>query len=160
MNTPSKRRGVAALAVGVLVTVPAAIALQTSATGTTAAPQTITFKQRAGTFRYVDLPPRGTPAPSPGDMFLITNKLYKAGERIGTLQARCVVMRRGNAPWLCDGAYRLRNGIISGTAVIFEDNTRNRIAVTGGTGAYAGATGVSVETFVNENLATVKIRLQ
>jgi hypothetical protein len=134
-----------------------------TATGTTAVAQTITFTSRGATFHEIDVAPRGE-VPSPGDSFVVTNELRKAGERIGTLHAQCVVTRRvadpDRTPLLCQGVYKFKDGTITGTALL-SANPTTTIAVTGGTGAYAGASGTATEEPTdNENKQKVTITLE
>jgi hypothetical protein len=131
-----------------------------AATSSTATAQTITFTSRPATFRQLDVPPRGE-TPTPNDSFVVTNKLFKAGERIGTLHAQCVVTRRAanpeRTPLLCQGVYKLQDGTITGSAML-SAGPRTKIAVTGGTGAYAGASGTAVEVS-NESGNRVKVTI-
>jgi hypothetical protein len=133
------------------------------ATGQTAAAETLTFKAKDGTFRLIDMAPKGE-HPSAGDYFAITSRLFKGGERIGTLHATCLVTRRtanpANTPLLCQGVYRLPGGKLAGTALLVGENPVTRIAITGGTGQYAGASGVSVEESGEGPASTVTITLQ
>ncbi len=125
---------------------------------TATAAQTLTFNSRPGTFRFVDIAPKGE-LPTSGDSLIITNRLFKGGERIGTLHAECVVTRKvanpENTPMLCQGVYVLEGGTLTGTAMLTNDLTTN-IAVTGGTGTYAGASGTATEV-ANEAGNRVKV---
>lgn len=141
------RRLAASAVVLASVSVLVVAAHPTTATGSTAA-ETLTFKSKEGTFRFIDVAPKGE-LPTTGDSLLITNKLFKSGERIGTLHAQCVVTRQvanpDNTPMLCQGVYVLDGGTITGTAMLLSNDAVTKIAVTGGTGAYAGASGTAKE---------------
>ena len=130
----------------------------TTATGLTA-PETLTFNSRPGTFKFVDIAPKGE-LPTTGDSLLITNRLFKSGERIGTLHAQCVVTRKvanpDNTPMLCQGVYVLEGGTLTGTAMLLANDAVTNIAVTGGTGTYAGATGTATEV-ANDSGNRVKV---
>jgi hypothetical protein len=134
-----------------------------AATSSTATAQTITFTARGSTFHEVDVAPKGE-TPTPNDSFVVTSKLFRAGERIGTLHAQCVVTRRAadpaRTPLLCQGVYKFKDGTITGTALL-SANPISRVAVTGGTGAYAGASGTATEVPTeNENRVRVTITLE
>lgn len=145
------------------VSVLVVAAQPTTATGSTAT-ETLTFTSRPGTFRFIDTAPKGE-LPTTGDSLLITNRLFKGGERIGTLHAECVVTRKvsnpDNTPMLCQGVYVLDGGTLSGTAMLLSNDAVTKIAVTGGTGTYAGASGTATEV-TNEagNRVKVTVSLQ
>jgi hypothetical protein len=115
--------------------------------------QTLTFVERnsEGTFRFVDLPPRsrseGEPTVSPGDVVVGSNRLYDASNerRVGRFFFQCrAIVRRARfdrVPFLCAGAFKLRGGTLSVEAVVAFSQDTIRGAVTGGTGAYEGASG-------------------
>lgn len=157
-STPRKlvASGAALVAASVLVVAAHPI----TATGSTATAQTITFTSRPSTFHALDVAPRGE-TPTPNDVFVVTNKLFKAGERIGTLHAQCVVTRRAanpdRTPLLCQGVYKLQDGTITGTALL-SANPTTTIAVTGGTGAYVGASGTATEVS-NQSGDKVKVTI-
>ena len=156
LKLSSKTRKLAASAV--VLTPVAVLVVATTATGSTAA-ETITFNSRPGTFRFVDIAPKGE-LPTPGDSLVLTNRLFKGGERIGTLHAECVVTRKAanpdNTPMLCQGVYVLDGGTLSGTAMLLSSSAVTDIAVTGGTGTYAGASGTATEV-ANETGNRVKV---
>jgi Dirigent-like protein len=113
-----------------------------------------TFKltEHAGPFSFVDLPPENGPGRtvSRGDLLILTNPLTaRDGSKAGTLHAVCTVTdprsSLDTAIFHCNGSYLLRRGTLalSATAPIAVAKTF-RIAVTGGTGAYAGARGTVI----------------
>jgi hypothetical protein len=126
---------------------------------------TLTFVERnnEGTFRFIDVRPK-SPRPgqriSAGDMFLGSNRLYNAANkrRRGKLFFKCtavVASRTGNSPFLCEGTARFSDGTLVISAVL-QGERDPAGAITGGTGAYEGASGsfssderrrISVDTF-------------
>lgn len=167
-SSSTARRRVAAVAVGVAAVPVILIAAHPStATGTTSASATLTFHFRPETFRLIDMPPKATgenAPPSPGDYFVLTNGLYKAGERVGALHATCVVTRRAahpeRTPLFCSGSYKIPGGSLVGSALLRFGGTTSHIAVTGGTGQYAGASGTSTEVNKANGSGTVTIELE
>ena len=122
------------------------------------APSVLSFKElnKGSTFKLVDVPPRQknqrTP-PSVGDQLIFTNPLQKsATTTAGKLHVRCTVTKSGRkfsaVTALCDGAYAFANGTIYASALIKLAAENPVGAVTGGTGAYAGARG----TFESKNV--------
>jgi len=141
----NKRIGAAAVAVAALPVT--ALALQpTNAASTSSAQETFRLVERPGTFKYLDLPPKqrsNNSPPSVGDEIILTSRLYRSGTRVGTLHAVCTVTKRtGNVertPLSCVGSFVLgRDSIEVAGIVVTEDID---IAITGGTGRYAGARG-------------------
>jgi hypothetical protein len=165
LNTTRRR---AAASVVALSTIPVMLMVTSpgSATGTTSESSTLTFRMRTGSFRFIDMPPKAATAdapPSPGDYLVLTNRIFKAGDRVGTLHATCVVTRRAanpdRTPLLCTGAYRLPGGTLTGTTVLTTSATTH-IAITGGTGRFAGASGTSTEHDNQDGTTHVTIRLR
>lgn len=115
--------------------------------------QTRTFIERnnLGTFRFVDLPPRsrggGEPSVSPGDVVVGSNWLYNASNerRVGRFFFDCtaIVARRRfeRVPFRCDGAFRLSRGTLHLAALVTFRDDPIVGAITGGTGAFEGASG-------------------
>jgi hypothetical protein len=117
--------------------------------------RTLVFVERAdqGTFKFIDNPPRtrlrrGFPERiSTGDMVIFTNPEYDQSNtrRVGTFYARCIVVfgRRTfeRSRFLCTGIVKLFDGtaVVEATFRGSEDPIVG--AVTGGTGAYEGASG-------------------
>lgn len=89
----------------------------------------------------------GRPGPSIGDSVLFSEKLFRLGERVGQASGRCDVTRatrraftfhcaavltfRGKGDLTVQGAFVFRRG----------ESTVPRLAITGGTRDYAGASG-------------------
>ena len=115
--------------------------------------QTRTFVERnnLGTFRFVDLPPRsrggGEPNVSVGDVVVGSNWLYDATNerRVGRFFFECrAILRRQRfelVPFVCHGAFRLRRGRLFLEALVTFRDDPIVAAVTGGTGAFEGASG-------------------
>ena len=144
-------KGIAS-AIAVLV-----IAISTVASPATAASNSTTAKsksvtlhlvEKAAGFNFIDNPPRqGFNAPPLiGDQFAFSaDLLTRSGVHAGTFGATCMVARGGvHSTTVCYGLYSLKGGDIAGIARGSESNT-TQIAIVGGTGAYEGVTGSSVE---------------
>jgi allene oxide cyclase-like protein len=139
----------------ILITALLAVAVVFAPTGSADHPgsQTLTFVERnnQGTFRFVDLPPRsrsqGEPTVSAGDVVVGSNRLYDESNerRVGRFFFQCrAIVRRARferVPFLCTGAFKLPRGTITLEAVVLFAEDTIRGAVTGGTGAYEGASG-------------------
>lgn len=153
--SPAPRNRRLALGAAALAGVSAATFVVAQSTASSAAsPVDFSVRFKAGTFHYVDAPPMQGPDsfdPSAGDTFVLTNRLFRGGARVGTLHATCVVTHATSdptkTPILCSGAYRLKGGSILGSAVLSTSGTRNVIALSGGTGRYSGASGTAVEVY-------------
>ena len=133
------------------VAVSCATALAVGAAGGTAQPpsgfteRTLGFAEAEGRPQVVlDVPPRDARRgrPSAGDSWIFTKALRDGSRVAGHAHGRCVAMSSGRNPRaICDGVIRLADGSLSFLEVFrFRDRERHA-AITGGTGAYAGATG-------------------
>jgi len=165
LSTPL-RRTVAATAA--LASVPLLLLAGHQSTATGAADATaFTLRSVSAGFKLIDMPPVAegqASRPSPGDYVVLRNRLLRGRERVGALHATCVVTSRGArpqvAPLLCTGVYRLRAGTLSGTALLSTESVVNRIAITGGTGRFAGMTGTATEFLGRNDTGTVVFRIQ
>jgi hypothetical protein len=126
-----------------------------------------TMRFEPASFKLVDAPPKAaseTSPPGPGDYFVLKNRLFKGERRLGALHATCVVTNRGtgpgNIPILCSGVYRLPGGTLVGSALLSTGSTVSRIAVTGGTGRFAGMTGVATEFNEDDGTGRILVRVQ
>jgi hypothetical protein len=133
----------------VLLCTAALLAAATTAAASTAASKTVTLTlvEKDIAFRVIDNPPKGgrNKPPSMGDEFVFTSALLtKAGKHVGHLDATCTVTSPGAKGFsTCTGVMALPNGQLSAVALIpTENNVAQDISIVGGTGAYAGATGV------------------
>jgi hypothetical protein len=139
------------------VTLLTGVALLTVLVGTGGADhpgsQTRTFVERnnQGTFRFVDLPPRsrgeGEPSVSAGDVVVGGNRLYDASNerRVGKFFFECRALagkkRFERVPFRCAGTFELRRGTLHLEALVRFSQDTIRGAITGGTGAFEGASG-------------------
>jgi hypothetical protein len=134
-----------ALASAVMVSSAAAASSETTHNGKTLTIRLV-MKDVGGNF--VDNPPRQgfDSPPLIGDQFTFTTDLLtRAGKHAGVFTATCLIGRGGPKPLLlCHGMYSLKGGQIFGMAK-GSDTATTRIAVVGGTGAYAGVSGTAVE---------------
>jgi hypothetical protein len=95
---------------------------------------------RQSSFQFLDHAPkrRGDVPPSPGDTSILGYRvLDAAGKRLGRTSAVCVSTDRRGQDLHCTLLMRLADG------EIMLEGSGNPLAVTGGTGAYAGARGVA-----------------
>jgi hypothetical protein len=131
--------------------------------------QTLTFTQapRGDLFRFIDERPRSRgsrnkPTISSGDELVLGFTLRtQAGERAGRIEAACTALRGARrfdrARWGCQGFARLADGTLSLALTFrFRDNVVIG-TVTGGTGAYEGASGSFRLTTQEPNIYTFHI---
>ena len=105
--------------------------------------QTIKLVTKNASFKFIDHRPRARREEdaSAGDQFLLSAAAFRAGNRVGRLNAQCTFTRGGrNASGICSGVYALRGGDIYLTVRLRPTDTI-RGAVVGGTGDYVGARG-------------------
>ena len=102
----------------------------------------VTAREVSG--RTVDVGPKGD---SVGDVFIFTERLTRAGKRVGRSNVKCEVMRvtKKSFTMHCTAAITLTGKgqlIAQGTIRFKEGGSQDiTLAVTGGTGDYAGAAG-------------------
>ena len=92
----------------------------------------------------VDVPPREARQQrlSAGDSWIFTKALREGSRVAGHAHGRCVAFSSGRNPRaICDGVIRLADGSLSFLEVFRFNDRERHAAITGGTGAYAGATG-------------------
>lgn len=131
----------------------AAAALAPMASGGSASQpgsQTLRVGLVQATHHILDSPPRaktrrGDPYISPGDGYVLTQRVLDgSGQRIGTAHLHCVATRggrtSGRASAQCAATLKLRRGDIT-AAMAYRGEQDFEAAVTGGTGAYEGASG-------------------
>ena len=89
----------------------------------------------------IDNPPRGRLGT--GDQAVVTKALFdEHGARVGAFHSLCTLTRGGRNPGvICTGVARLRDGTLAAAAAFRFHDELHLAAVTGGTGAYAGAHG-------------------
>jgi hypothetical protein len=134
-----KRIAVAILAIGILAGVGAAAA---GGRGTQARVTKFRELAKGGTYQYVDNPPHGV---SIGDFAAFSSVLAdRSGKHIGRIDVQCVITAGrtlAKAHQTCTGVLTLPGGQVTDAVGIVGAPTNAVIAVTGGTGAYAGARG-------------------
>ena len=149
--------GLAAVAV-----VGTAVAIPSIGQSQSPGERTITLNSRTTSVKLAD--PRARPAA--GDVLVAVNVLRStSGDRVGTGHLSCTITKPartfGRSDYQCTGTNRLRDGSISFSLVARLGVDRVvTAAVTGGTGAYDGATGQTVNTTRGENTATQVISLR
>jgi hypothetical protein len=110
--------------------------------------RTLTLTVREGDFKFNDVPPRAKDEEdiAAGDSFTFSNDV--SGDAKGQLYGGCFVADKGEPT--CQATYVLQNGhvTIAGVPDFSQEAETFEVAVTGGSGAYDGATG---EVAVKEN---------
>jgi hypothetical protein len=97
-------------------------------------------------FSLVDNPPRTLHHNrlTPGDLATLHQPLRSvSGRKVGAADVGCTATRGGtfdHVRFACDGVYSLKRGTLM-VEVRFLPNSQPTIAITGGTGAYEGASG-------------------
>jgi hypothetical protein len=148
--------GLAAVAaLGVAVVIPSA--------GQSQAPRTITLESHTKSVKVVDLPPRGKS--SAGDLVMAISALRNAdGTRAGTEYLSCNLTGRArtfeSANYQCSSTHKLRDGTITYAGHVRLADREVTVAVTGGTGAYDGASGHLVNTSTGNDDSTQVITLK
>ena len=148
----------AALVAAAVVAVP--VLADTSPDG-----KTITFKElnKGSRFGFIDNPPKNSHRKAPkfsiGDQFVLANPLQDSAGADGELRAICTATKaapfnnniNGSHP-ICLGGFTLRDGTLYAN-VTDASGKQTKGAITGGTGAYAGARGTfeSVNTKSGSN---------
>jgi allene oxide cyclase len=115
-----------------------AIAALLGSAGTALAAQSLTVVERAVSDQTIDLGAKGD---SPGDLLVFANPIYDAqnARQLGTDQGYCVRVVVSKS-WECFWTLTLKEGQITVEGP-FLDQGDSLLAVTGGTGKYAGARG-------------------
>jgi Dirigent-like protein len=120
--------------------------------GSAQAPEgrTLTFYEQAknSTFTLAQHKPKQQ-QPKIGDHIVLGLPLYdEAGAKQGVARATCSITGRpgnGQLPMVCSGVFALPDGDIAVLGRVVSPGV-NRLAVVGGTGAYAGARGTLTST--------------
>jgi hypothetical protein len=148
MTSTRTKTAIAALAAGAAAA--AASALPATGQDTGASPQTqaqtLTFTSTQGRAdeHDLDLGPHG---PSVGDRFVLTSTLHRGGKVAGRIGGECTFVDRKYQGLSCALTAVLSDGTIaiSGESLAKRipgvSGPQERYAITGGTGAYAAATG-------------------
>jgi hypothetical protein len=127
--------------------------------------RTFIVLQKDGEVTFVDAPPRRgvQKPPSRGDSYYTINTILDPTTRRtrGRVHSACATTVPGRrAVALCSNALVLKDGtiVLQGTFPFTAD--RVTLAVTGGTGAYAGTTGTATFVSGKGEFATYEIRLR
>jgi hypothetical protein len=103
--------------------------------------RTLTLTVKEGNFNFNDVPPRAKDEEdiAGGDSFTFSNDI--SGDAKGRLFGGCFVADKGRAT--CQATYVLEDGrvTIAGVPGFSQEPETFEVAVTGGSGAYEGATG-------------------
>ena len=152
VRTPARRYVAALLAATTAAVATAVVAVLSSASAQAPASRILTFHEldKGSTFVHV----RNTRTQSQrsnllGDLLAFTNPVTdSAGARVGRLHAQCVTTIGARdfrkSTFTCNAALHLRDGDLTGQFVVAANSESTTGAITGGTGAYAGARGVIV----------------
>lgn len=130
-------------------------AVLASSAGAIGGPAVLTFNEldKGATVHFVDNAPRatlkhGVASVSPGDMLIFTNPLAMEGTKVGKIRIVCTATSAGttknlaSAGFDCIGIAKIPNGSLVLVAELGASPVEG--AVTGGTGAYAGARGTFI----------------
>ena len=139
-------------------TATAGIALATSAHG--AGGTTLHLVDHNAGFAFQDVKPKQLPKKgSLGDTLTIAGRL--TGDRTGTSGLVCTVIQAGKGgSELCQGIAKLPDGTIVFSGRSNQDDSPSPLAVTGGTGAYAGAGGTITTKDGKHDTTLVTITLE
>ena len=158
MNSSTRIAGALLVAASVVV----AVATSTEATGQGPQPRTITVVEleKGSTFTHVRNT-RGSSARSnlQGDLIVSTSPLTLSGERVGRLHVSCTTTKGARdfrrSLLSCTGIYALKDGTLTGQALLSPRGSTTEGAITGGTGSYANARGVFTSRQVRGGAETV-----
>jgi hypothetical protein len=105
----------------------------------TVAKEEIVVIEHATSDAVVDL---GEEGDSVGDTLVFSNEVYDSADAnvVGSNQGSCVRTKKGEA-WECTWTTMLDDGSIVVQGPFYDDGRDSTLAITGGTGDYAGATG-------------------
>ena len=136
-------------AVGLAAVAALGVAALIPSVGQSQAPRTITLDSHTKSVKVVDLPPRGKS--SAGDLVMAISTLRNSeGARVGTEYIDCNLTGRArtfeSANYSCTSTQKLRDGTITFAGNLRLAAREITVAVTGGTGAYDGASGNLVST--------------
>jgi hypothetical protein len=142
-----RNRKAAALLVSVAAITASALVLTAGGQAQQPSGQTVVLQNSAMRLAEVDVPPlvrsKRSPA-TPGDEVIATSKV--SGAATGARYLFCAAAKQGKsietALYACQVTYTLANGTITAAGVArIGGSAPVTVAVTGGTGAYAGARG-------------------
>jgi hypothetical protein len=145
-----KRLLVALLALPALVAT--VVSLASGASAQSAGERTLSFKEleKGGTFTHIrNTKPKSPRANLEGDLIVFTNRLAAAsGQVVGRLHVSCATTIGARnfmkSVLTCSGVMVLRDGTLTLQTVVSPSVSVTTGAITGGSGAYAGAQGTFV----------------
>jgi hypothetical protein len=151
-DRPPARRHVTALLAATTAAAATVVLLLSSASAQVPASRVLTLHEldNGSTFVHVrNTVPKSQQSNALGDLIAFTNPITDAaGTRIGRLHAECVTTVGSRdfrkSTLTCTAILHLRDGDLTGQFVDDVGATSSTGAITGGTGAYAGARGVVV----------------
>ena len=139
--TRNKKFITAAAAMTALALAPVAAAASTSSPTAARHPVIIHVVEHAITDTVQMFHP---PKDSLGDVLGFHNPVYNASNtrQVGTDNGYCIrTVATGKTEWECTWTTLLPGGHLTVEGPFFDDGTNTRLAITGGTGRYAGADG-------------------
>jgi hypothetical protein len=158
INAATIRGGALALVIGGVLAAPA-LGATTATANAAPTSQTLTFKTRLTNIKRVAIPGQRSRRPAVGDSVVITDQYLAGGKVVGHDIVHCILATRRTS--LCTAAVSLPKGQLElqgiGPAGGSGDFT---IAVTGGTRAYAHATGTATIRSGRHNTGTETFRLR
>jgi dirigent-like protein len=148
----TRRRVAALLTATTAAAATAAVAVRSGASAQAPASRILTLHEldKGSTFVHVrNTPPKSKQSNPLGDLIAFTNPVTDAaGARVGRLHAQCVTTVGSRdfrtSTLTCTAILHLRDGDLTGQFVDDVGAESSTGAITGGTGAYAGARGVVV----------------
>ena len=159
INTAIIRGGTLALALGGCALALPPLGAASAAANTTPRSETLTFKTRLTNVKRVPLPGQTSHKPAVGDSVVITDQYLTRGKVVGHDIVHCILATKRTS--LCSVAVALPKGQLQlqgiGPAGASGHFT---IAVTGGTRAYAHASGTATIRSGAHNTGTETFRLR
>ena len=159
IKTAIIRAGTPALAFGGCALVAPSLGAASAAASTTPKSETLTFKTRLTNVKRVPIPGQTSRKPEVGDSVVITDQYLARGKVVGHDIVRCILATKRTS--LCSAAVALPKGQLQlqgiGPAGASGHFT---IAVTGGTRAYAHASGTATIRSGPHNAGTETFRLR
>jgi hypothetical protein len=106
----------------------------------------------------------GKKGPSIGDYFVFSDRVFKDSKKVGSLDGVCALthVRKASFHEHCNVTMVLPEGQLTVQGVIVFDKhfaDKFTIAVTGGTGDYAGAEGEAHVEFLSETRTSIEVNL-
>jgi hypothetical protein len=157
-------------AVGLGMTLVTGITAQASSPlGTHESVRTLTFQDKTTSGSFQDNAPKND---SPGDYFVFAEDVYKNGKKVGWLAGQSTIVRTVKKSGKLYAEYTLESvtAHLPGGLMTFSggeyyrvadegSETKDTVAITGGTGIYKDARGQATDTDTSESTDTVVITL-